>query len=152
MFTAIGNTALTVIVLQLVLSVAQGFVATPRAYQQMLSDNPKALRGFDEEMRKQHARHWTLVITLRGIFSRWWMTSDYIWAAVVDKQQASRIRAVALVQMAACTGLSGYFGFSLEEAFGLGSVTACAMFAMGALGAYSGRLATTAGDKRILGL
>lgn len=152
MFSAIGQTAFTVLLLQLAVCIFKGFIAAPGVYAKFVADHPKQLRGLSFEMKKHHARYWSTVFILRGIFSRCWFLSDYIFAAHGHWHQVSRIRVMALGQLVLCTVLSGLTGFDLQDAFGLGSIAAVGMFAVGALAVYSGKLQATAGDKRIFGI
>jgi hypothetical protein len=84
--------------------------------------------------------------------SRCWVAADVYFALTKVPSHASSIRVAAALEVLACVLVEEGLGTAVWQALGVGSMTACMMFALGGLGLYSGRLAGTVGDRRLFGL
>lgn len=152
MFSTIGLTVQVILVLQTLVAVFVAYLWAPGAYKQMLERNPKMLRGCTRDQREAHRQVKTSVLFVRNALARSWLTSDLLWFMLGQREHVSRLRVLTFVQAIVCMGLAQANGFSSQDAVGLGAVAGVAVFAVGALGVFSGKVSATAGDRRVLGL
>jgi hypothetical protein len=163
MFSAFGKTAAAVLVIQVVVAFVQALLWAPRAFEAGCNSPNARARKYMRSIAKNPERRAQTVqrMVWANFFTRVWLLADirmvFLTAlhtpGVAWKDRAvSRIRLMAVLEFALAFAGGLAAGGEVWQALGLGAVDGLVLFVFGAMGAYTGRLTATAGDKLILGI